>query len=657
MLRLNSLKTFLFAAVVGVSLSACGDDGDAGGTSNTLGETSSTTGDTGGEVESDTTVEDTEVDPSDSDSDSASDICLLQNCEDDLECAGCTEGRTMCYAPDKRCVACDPESGEGCEEGLRCTEFGDCVDADLECPTDEEGVPTFECNDDPDCAACDPDHQVCAAGQCVQCRGDALDACQSTEACIGNVCVSKCPESCTTNEECSDCGTKNAPATACHNHTCAECSNSSSTPVACPNGEFCTDEGACAPLCGIPGQSPGVCESDDDCAGCRADNTNCIIPINADRGTCGPVASGCSDLGEGVAVLPEPYDQITNLCSDDPDCEGIGIQYNVGELLRDLTGIDEIDDANIFYPMAACADITVGVGNTSISCGVCVPCEENDDCNDIDIDQVAGDAFGPLGPIAAALLLDTLFGDNEHMIFMSCQPIAAGYGVCVPCPNLLNDCTDSGGSGGGSCDHDVNTEGGPLDPSCGTCAAAVCEQDGFCCNTAWDEQCVNSVDIHCTDGACHDQCEVGEAMNPSCNQCVADICEADSWCCENEWDDLCVSRVADICNGECVGEGCAHSECTLGGALPSDCSSCATDVCNIDSICCDSEWDLWCVAEAETLCAGCNHSCDHNPCSTGAALDEDCGACAEVVCGLMPECCNNSWSASCVTQAETSCGC
>jgi len=37
--------------------------------------------------------------------------CILHNCEDDSECAGCTEGRNSCYAPEKRCVACNPDSG------------------------------------------------------------------------------------------------------------------------------------------------------------------------------------------------------------------------------------------------------------------------------------------------------------------------------------------------------------------------------------------------------------------------------------------------------------------------------------------------------------------------------------------------------------------
>lgn len=594
-----SILRALPLAALSFAIAGCPDENSNRPTGNTLGETDSATASVG-DTENDTF--DSESD-SDADSDTSSDICLAHNCESDLECGGCSNGENTCYLPDKRCVACNPDTGDGCEAGEECTEFGQCVPEGLTCDTDDEGVPTIECNDDPDCAACDPDHQVCSAGRCVQCRGDATDACQSTEICVANECVAKCPTECSSNDECGECTTTDedqSPLNACHNHQCAECSNTSSTPISCPNGEVCTDQGVCVPQCGIPGQSPGVCESDADCQGCEGDNTNCIIPINDDRGTCGPVASGCSDLGEGVVVLPEPFSQVTNACSDDPDCEGVGVQYNVGELLRELTGFNEIDDAIVEYPMSRCAELTVGSGGSSISCGICVPCEEDNDCQDLDIDEVAGDAFGPLGAVATALLLDQLFGPTEHVIHMFCQPVAAGYGACVPCPNLLSDCSVGGGGGGsGMCEHGVDEVGSPLDPMCGACAEAVCAVDDFCCNTEWDEVCVNAVDIYCTTGACHDQCDTGEALNPSCNECVETICDDDPYCCETEWDEVCVNAVDDFCGGECVGDGCSHDECSAGGALDSTCSDCATAVCDADPFCCETEWDTLCVEEAE----------------------------------------------------------
>ncbi len=535
---LNFRALPLVALLLGIA--GCPDDGGSRPGGNTLGATDSAatvtegeTFDTEGGSESDTEGE----------SDSASDICLAQNCETDLECGGCSDGKTTCYVPDRRCVACNPDTGSGCEDGETCTAFGDCVPEGLTCDVDGEGEPTITCNDDPDCAACDPDHQICSAGSCVQCRGDAMDACQSTEICIGNECVAKCPSECSSNDECGECTTTGEDATplnACHNHQCAECSNTSSIPIACPDGLLCTDQGVCVPQCGIPGQSPGSCEVDEDCSGCEGDNTTCIVPINDDRGECGPTASGCSDLGDGVVVLPEPFSQVTNACSNDGDCDGIGIMYNVGELLRDLTGFNEIDDAIVEYPMARCAEITVGTDDVNISCGICVPCEEDNDCQDLDIDDVAGDAFGPLGAVATALLLDQLFGPTEHVIHMFCQPVAAGYGACVPCPNLLSDCSLGGGGGSGMCEHEVDEEGSPLDPMCGACAEAVCAVDSYCCETEWDDVCVGEVDLYCVD--CHDECVVGEALNDSCGDCATDVCAEDPFCCETEWDDLCVEE-------------------------------------------------------------------------------------------------------------------
>ncbi|KAJ3098519.1 hypothetical protein HK100_005087, partial [Physocladia obscura] len=43
--------------------------------------------------------------------------------------------------------------------------------------------------------------------------------------------------------------------------------------------------------------------------------------------------------------------------------------------------------------------------------------------------------------------------------------------------------------------------------------------------------------------------------------------------------------------------GCAHSECSTGTALTSDCSACATAVCAQDSYCCATSWDSTCVSE------------------------------------------------------------
>ena len=448
--------------------------------------------------------------------------CLLHNCNSDEECAGCAEGRTSCLVSEHRCVACG-QNGKGCPDG--------------------QGVPQITCNTSADCGACDPMHQVCdtAKHACVACTATDTSECQSTDICDNGSCAPACPKTCHLDGDCNKCGSAESPAHACNAHKCSECSPT----YACPAGEKCTENGVCIKPCGIDGAVEGTCDSDADCTGCGAttnETYTCEFPINgAQHGKCVLTAPGCSDLGQGTVVLPDPWNKVTNLCSNDGDCAGVGIDLNVGKILRDLTGIDEINDANVTYSMNQCAEIELA-GN--VSCGVCVPCSVDADCTDVDIDQFALEAFGPIGSIAAAILLDQVFGNNPHKIYMYCETVGAGYGVCAPCPGLLNDCSVGGGGGGsGTCDHEPTTTGGPLDPDCDACAADVCAVDSYCCTTDWDSQCVSEVAQYCSSAACdHDECTNGNALADDCSACTTAICAADPYCCQTAWDDQCVSE-------------------------------------------------------------------------------------------------------------------
>ena len=221
-------------------------------------------------------------------------------------------------------------------------------------------------------------------------------------------------------------------------------------------------------------------------------------------------ATGCSDLGKGVAVLPAPFDEVTNLCSSDTDCKNISANLNVGAILRDITGISAIKDADIPYSMHACADVTIkgpggsGDGGSSLSCGVCVPCRVDTDCSDINVDQVASEAFGPIGSIAADLLLDKVFGPSDHKIHMYCDQLAGAYGACVPCANMLSTCGNGKSTSptSGVCAHSACTAGTALDPSCDTSAKDVCEHDAYCCSDTWDALCVGEVDQYAQEQAC-----------------------------------------------------------------------------------------------------------------------------------------------------------
>lgn len=549
MKRANLLFSLMLAlGVGGVTIGACGDD--AGTT-----DTSSTSGPGGGEDGTDGPDgdEDGEDEDGTSTGTGGSEVCLLHNCATDAECGGCSEGRTYCKVDEGRCVACG--TGGECPEGQVCSSFGSCVPEGLECPTDNTGTPTIACTTSADCAACDPAHRVCdpATNSCVACTTSDTSECGASDICQDGQCTLACAVDCTTDGDCSQCGS----AKACTNHKCSECSDT----YACPAGDYCSDNGTCVPICGTI-ENPGVCQFDEQCEGCGkleggGGEYVCNTPINGGNGQCIPVAPGCSDVG-GVA-LPAPYNEVTNLCSDSDDCANVGVQYNVGKAIRDLTGFGEpgdfieIDDANVEYPMPVCATIlsVPGAGEDPVECGVCVPCRQDSDCQDISIDNLLSDLFPGLTGVALAAAIDYIFGSNEKKVYMYCETVAAGYGACLPCPGLLSDCSLDGGGGpidgSGVCEHPADTTGSALDPSCDDCAATVCDIDAFCCEVEWDNFCVEQAADYCG-GGCHDECVTGTALETSCGGCVPTVCADDPFCCDETngaWDSQCVLQ----CNG------------------------------------------------------------------------------------------------------------
>lgn len=426
-------------------------------------------------------------------------ICLLNNCDRDRDCADCSGERTTCFKQEHRCVACGPNAGgKSCQPGSYCTKYGDCVPDGLSCEEDADGVPTISCNNTADCGACGPDYRVCntTTGKCVGCTPDNTTNCQSTDTCRGDTCVPKCPADCGADSDCGECGVPGREAHACNKHVCAECSPTKP----CANGDICDFEhGVCVKPCGLGRTGTSNCTADGHCAGCEG-TTKCKLATNGGEGVCAAPVNGCSDLGKGIFVLPDPFSRYTNLCSNDADCAGVTADLNVGKILRDITGIGGIKDGNISYGMSSCASVEV----LDKSCGVCVPCKQDTDCIDIDVKKVAGDVFGPLGSVGASILLDKAFGPNDHKIHMFCQQVAGDYGICRPCPNMLARCaqTNEDVPPRGSCDHDVCKTGNALGVNCNSCVAQVCAKDPYCCIKEWDEQCKTAVDRYCTDRTC-----------------------------------------------------------------------------------------------------------------------------------------------------------
>lgn len=454
-------------------------------------------------------------------------ICLRVNCDLDRDCKDCESNAKVCNQKEHRCIACGPSAGgKGCTQGQDCTQYGDCVATSTPtCSVDAAGDPTVTCKSDNDCGRCDPKHRACdtASGKCVGCTSTSHKMCQTTDTCADEKCQPQCPDGCAKDSDCAHCGgAEGVPAKhACVSGQCGFCNDK----IACPAGLTCDlNVGSCIKSCGKPdGLRVGTCENEAECVNCENGAKKCKIPLNGGLGECAFPAAGCEGLGTNV-TLPAPFDRVTQTCSNDAGCSNTSADLNVGKLLRQITGLNVIKDASIRYPMHACASLRItGTGDNQIRCGVCVPCKKDADCTPIDVMQVTSEMFGPLGSIAAAILLDQIFGPSERKLYMHCSQLGDSLGYCAPCPNFLTRCGRSaeGPDPNAKCDHSVCTEGGPLkaDASCEEdCAAEVCAEDPFCCNGKWDQSCIKKVPRLCKKKVCYPVSCAGKSAGVYCGE-------------------------------------------------------------------------------------------------------------------------------------------
>src|SRR5690606_25347928 len=96
----------------------------------------------------------------------------------------------------------------------------------------------------------------------------------------------------------------------------------------------------------------------------------------------------------------------------------------------------------------------------------------------------------------------------------------------------------------------------------------------------------------------HPICQTGAALDASCDPCAADLCAQDPYCCNTEWDATCVGEVTAICGQSCTAarhedpepSTCSHPICATGIALASTCESCTAELCEHDPYCCTVMW-------------------------------------------------------------------
>lgn len=173
--------------------------------------------------------------------------------------------------------------------------------------------------------------------------------------------------------------------------------------------------------------------------------------------------------------------------------------------------------------------------------------------------------------------------------------------ICANAAGVI--CATCGGPGSGSCfaPHGNAACDNP------TCCEAVCDQDPFCCDVLWDINCANAADIICSvcGGAGTGNCLEKQYPFEACNdlKCCTAVCAQDPFCCDAAWDFICVGIAEKIC-ASCG--GIAAGDCLSAHDLPA-CSDaeCCEKVCAIDPFCCSVEWDNNCVNQAKSNCGGC----------------------------------------------------
>jgi hypothetical protein len=188
----------------------------------------------------------------------------------------------------------------------------------------------------------------------------------------------------------------------------------------------------------------------------------------------------------------------------------------------------------------------------------------------------------------------SVYSGETYYIRCSCT------GNTVFTGTLRYDFTSNGlcGIGTGSC-YEVHAVRG-----CNNfdCCGTVCGIDPFCCETTWDQTCVNEANDFCaqcgdTDATCYAP-HTGHGCSDT--DCCALVTAVDATCGHFEWDAACAELAMTLCAGcglPTAGD-CRAVHATPGCAI----EECCTSVCAADVYCCETEWDIFCVNRALDVC-------------------------------------------------------
>jgi hypothetical protein len=195
------------------------------------------------------------------------------------------------------------------------------------------------------------------------------------------------------------------------------------------------------------------------------------------------------------------------------------------------------------------------------------------------------------------------------------------------------------------------------------CCELVCDVDSFCCDVRWDINCVEQASNLCglTACTCGDpaagSCKAVKTT-PGCSDldCCGSVCLFDEFCCVVAWDKACTLAADALCSDIDVCGVVGSGSCFVRHPTPGcDDAGCCQTVCEIDPLCCKLQWDQNCADLAQEICADCGVI------TTGSCFEVDgtpsCSnaQCCQLVCATDPFCCQDSWDSVCVTFAEALC--
>jgi hypothetical protein len=542
-------------------------------------------------------------------------ICVDGGCEasapvvcDDADDSACS--KSMCEPTMGTCAVMT--SDVFCDDGDPCTldvcqaETGAC-----ESPAIEGCGETHPCMPGPAPLSSDSEMNACACAEDANCcSGPWSDACVAVaQVSCGLECNCQMLEpealSCTSNAECMFCDDANLcnGTWLCQGGQCV-----ATAPVSCDTS---ADAGClstvCAPSTGACEQTlvPSLCDDADPCTEdeCDAPTGGCVSQDNPACGLNHPCVS---------APLPTSSDPIATacVCEINPYC---------------CTGA--WDGTCVATAEAQCGQVcSCGVPEAPVACiedGECAGCDDGDLCNG---------TWGCVGGVCAPLdeVVSCPSSEDVGCLVNSCAP---DTGHCELSPE------DAACEDGDLCTtHSCDAEGGCIATPIAGCSlshpcaasstpqstnaeitACVCAVDPWCCDSGWDEICVNEAINEC--GAlcdCADPAsEASCGVDADCGWCTDNLCDT-PWGCS---DGLCVAVGASVTcetseDTECLANQCdvATGACVLGkvaGACDDD-APCTLDSCGADGTCthedlegCEGVPPFDCLGTGEPSADGC----------------------------------------------------